>query len=364
MASLLSADKSVSYPRGSRLAGYLALAYLVLVVYASLIPFTGWRDPGVGIWSFLFTPWSRHIRRFDVIINFLAYLPVGFLLVLALQSRLSVKNALIVASLTGFGLSLAMEAVQMYLPARTSSTLDILVDGLGGLIGALIAARQDVRNLIAVRVADFRDRWFVHGSLGDIGLVLLGLWFVSQLNPSLPLLGIVFFTENSSPFMHGLSLLGTLSVMCNLVGVSLLLMLLMRTAKAAFIAILVLLSTASVIKLLAAAVLLKPQALLQWLTAESVIGIGYGLFIVAIALLLTLRQVILLCAFALAAGIFISLLYRSDAQQTLVLFSWHYGHLLDFTGLARIVAEVWPYVALGYLCLFVQRLRAQVRQRV
>ena len=364
MASLPAADKSVSYPRGSRLAGYLAVAYLVLIVYASLIPFTGWRDPGAVVWSFLYAPWSRHTRRFDIFINFLAYLPLGFLLVLALQSRLSIKGALIISALTGFAVSLSMEAVQMYLPARTNSTLDVLTNGLGGLIGALIAARQDVRKLIAAHLADLRDRWFVSGSLGDMGLVLLGLWFVSQLNPSLPLLGIVFFAENSSPFMRGLSLLGTLSVMCNLVGISLLLMLLMRTAKAALIAILVLLSTASVIKLLAAAVLLKPQAMLQWLTAESVIGIGYGLFIVAVSLLLTLRRVILLCAFALAAGIFISHLHRGDAQPALALFRWHYGHLLNFTDLARIVAELWPFAALGYLCLFVQRLRAQVRHRV
>lgn len=364
MASLPAADKSVSYPRGARLAGYLAVAYLVLIVYASLIPFSGWRDPGAVVWSFLFAPWSRHTRRFDIFINFLAYLPLGFLLVLALQSRLSIKGALIISALTGFALSLAIEAVQMYLPARTSSTLDVLTNGLGGLIGALIAARQDVRKLIAVRLADFRDRWFIPGNLGDLGLVLLGLWFVSQLNPSLPLLGIVFFVENSSPFMRGLSLLGTLAVMCNLIGVSLLLMLLMRTAKAALIAILVLLFTASVIKLLVAAVLLKPQALLQWLTAESVIGIGYGLFIVAVSLLLTLRRVILLCAFALAAGIFVSHLHRGDTQSALALFSWQYGHLLNFTGLAQIVSELWPFAALGYLCPFVHRLRAQDRHRV
>jgi len=364
MASLPATDKFDSYPRGSRLAGYLALTCLVLVIYASLIPFTGWRDPGVEIWTFLFAPWSRHIRRFDIFINFLAYLPLGFLLVLALQSRLSIRSALTVSALTGFALSLAMEAVQMYLPTRTSSTLDILINGLGGLTGAFIAARQDVRNLIAIDLANFRDRWFIPGNLGDLGLVLLGLWFVSQLNPSLPLLGIVFFGEISSPFMRGLSLLGTLSVMCNLVGISLLLMLLMRTARAALVSILVLLVTASVIKLLAAAVLLRPQALLQWLTAESVIGIGYGLFIVAASLLLTLRRVILLCAFALTAGIFVSHLHRSEAQSALALFSWHYGHLLNFTGLARIVAELWPFAALGYLCLFVQRLRSQFRHRV
>ena len=364
MASLPATDKLDSYPRGSRLAGYLALVYLVLVVYASLTPFTGWHDPGMKFGLFLFAPWSRHFRRFDVLINFLAYLPLGFLLVLVLHSRLSIKGAVAVSVLCGFALSLAMEAVQMYLPSRTSSTLDVLSNGLGGLTGALIASRQDVRNLITDRLADFRDRWFFHGNLGDMGLVLLGLWFVSQLNPSLPLLGIVFFAENNSPYMRGFSLLGMLSVMCNMVAISLLLMLLMRTARAALIAVPVLLLTASAIKLLVAAALLKPQALLQWLTAESLIGIGYGLSVAAFSLLLTPRHVILLCAFVLAAGIFISHSHGDAAQSALALFSWHYGHLLNFTGLARIVAELWPFAALGYLCLFVQKLRAQIRHRV
>ncbi|HXZ96167.1 MAG TPA: VanZ family protein [Burkholderiales bacterium] len=364
MASLPATDKSVSFPSGSRLAGYLALAYLVLIVYASLIPFSGWRVPGVEVWSFLFAPWSRHIRPFDLFINFLAYLPLGFLLVLALHSQLSMKGALVFSALSGFALSLAMEAVQMYLPSRTSSGLDVLTNGLGASAGAFFASRRDVRNLITDHLADFRDRWFVPGSVGDMGLVLLGLWYVSQLDPSLPLLGTIFFANSGGPNTHDFSLLGMLSAMCNTVAIGLLFELLTRTAKAAFIALLVLLLTASVIKLLTAAVLLKPQALLQWLAAESVIGIGYGLVVVAASLLLTLRRVILLCALALAVGIVVSHLRPNNAQSALTLFSWHYGHLLNFTGLARVIAELWPFAALGYLGLFFPKLRTQIRHRV
>ncbi|MGH8751791.1 MAG: VanZ family protein [Burkholderiales bacterium] len=351
-------DESVARPRGARLAAYLAVAYLLLIAYASMTPFAGWRDPGVSAWSFLFAPW-RYIRFFDVVINFFAYIPLSFLLVLALQSRLRLGRALLVSALAGFALSLTMEAVQMYLPMRTSSTLDVLTNALGSLTGAIIAARARVRKLVRVNLAYFRDRWFIPGRLGDLGLVLLGLWFVSQLNPSLPLLGIVFFSDQNVVLARNFSLLGCLSVLCNLTGISLFLMLLMRTAKAALIAILVLLLTACGIKLLAAATLLKPQALLQWLTTESVIGIGYGLLIVAAALLLNVRRVMLLCAFALAAGIGVTHLHRADEQAALHLFSWHYGHLLNFTGLARVVAELWPFAALGYLCLLVQRLRRQ-----
>ena len=364
MVSLPATDKSVTYPRGSRLAGYLVLAYVLLIVYASLTPFAGWRDPGTEIRSFLFASWPRHIRGSDIVINFLAYLPLGFLLVVALHSRFSVKQALTVSALSGIALSVAMEAVQTYLPSRTSSGLDVLTNGMGGMMGAIIASRRDVRDLITDHLASFRDQWFVAGSLGDMGLVLLGLWYVSQLNPSLPLLGTVFFTANDGLYTRTFSLLGMLSAMCNTLAVGLLLMLLMRTAKAAFIAMVVLLLTVSVTKFLAAAVLLKPQAMLQWLAPESVVGIGYGLFVVAASLLLSLRQVILLCAFVLAFGIFISHLPGNDARAALGLFSWHYGHLLNFTGLARVVAELWPFAALAYICLFVHKLRARMRHRV
>ncbi|HMJ49456.1 MAG TPA: VanZ family protein [Burkholderiales bacterium] len=363
MSSLPATDKS-SYPRGARLAGYLALAYVVLIVYASLIPFSGWRSPGLEIGSFLFVPWSRHIRRFDLFINFLAYVPLGLLLVLTLHSRMSTKSALVASVLCGFALSLVMETVQMFLPTRTSSALDVLCNGLGGLTGAFIASRPGVRGLIANHLANFRDRWFYPGSLGDIGLVLLGLWFVSQADPSLPLWGTFFFADNGGPNMREFSLLGMLSAMCNTIAIGLLCMLLMRSAKAAVIALLVVLLTASIIKLLAAAVLLKPQALLQWLAAESIIGISYGLVVVAASPLLALRSVIRLCALALAVGIVIPYLGSNDPQSALTLFSWHYGHLLNFTGLARIVAELWPFAALAYLGAFVSMLGRQIRHRV
>jgi VanZ family protein len=356
MDSTLTTNDSASRPRGARLAAYLALAYLLLIVYASLTPFSGWRDSGADVWSFLFGPWSRHIRRFDVIINLLAYMPFGFLLCLALQSRCTIRSALIAATLAGLATSLVLEEVQMYLPTRTSSTLDVLTNGLGCLTGAVIAARAGGRRFIAVHLARLRDRWFIPGVLGDLGLVLLGMWFISQLNPSLPLLGIVPFSD-SSALARGFSMLGSLSVMCNLIGVGLLSMLLLRSAKAAVAATLALILAASLIKLVAAAVLLKPEALLQWLTAESVTGIGYGLFAVAAALLLSRRGVVLLSTFTLVIGIIISHLHPNDAHSApaLRLFSWHYGHLLNFTGLARIVAELWPFLVLAYLYILVKR---------
>ena len=57
----------------TRLPGYLALAYAALVVYASLHPFTGWRDPVLPPWVFLDAAWPRYWTGFDLAINALAF---------------------------------------------------------------------------------------------------------------------------------------------------------------------------------------------------------------------------------------------------------------------------------------------------
>ena len=69
----------------TRLPCYLALAYAGLIVYASLYPFSNWRDVGLPVLSFLDAAWPRYWTVFDLTVNVLVYLPLGFLLTLALR---------------------------------------------------------------------------------------------------------------------------------------------------------------------------------------------------------------------------------------------------------------------------------------
>jgi len=46
--------------RGSPLARLLLAVYLLLIVYASLYPLTGWRDSGDDPVSFLGAGWPRY----------------------------------------------------------------------------------------------------------------------------------------------------------------------------------------------------------------------------------------------------------------------------------------------------------------
>jgi VanZ family protein len=57
----------------------------VLISYASLYPFANWRDLGVPPLAFVDAAWPRYWTVFDLAVNILAYLPLGFLLALALR---------------------------------------------------------------------------------------------------------------------------------------------------------------------------------------------------------------------------------------------------------------------------------------
>ncbi|MBL8483879.1 MAG: VanZ family protein, partial [Rhodocyclaceae bacterium] len=106
-------------------ARHLVVAYGLLIVFASLNPFAGWRDPQVAPWQFLCAPWPRFYTWFDLIANVVAYVPLGYLLVPALQPRLKPGWAAIAAAVAACLLSLGMETTQSYLPTRVASRLDL-----------------------------------------------------------------------------------------------------------------------------------------------------------------------------------------------------------------------------------------------
>ena len=81
----------------STLARYLFVAYLLLVVYASLHPFSGWRDRGLPAFAYLTASFNRPVPAFDVLVNVLGYFPLGFLAVLAVYPRLRGASGLAVA---------------------------------------------------------------------------------------------------------------------------------------------------------------------------------------------------------------------------------------------------------------------------
>ena len=64
-------------------AAPLALCWVALIAYASLFPFTGWRNQGLMPWVYLSEALPQYWTRFDVLANFAGYAPLGLLLALA-----------------------------------------------------------------------------------------------------------------------------------------------------------------------------------------------------------------------------------------------------------------------------------------
>ena len=122
-----------------QLAWILAVAYLLVLGYASLQPFRGWRWPPEEILHFLTAPWPRFITLQDIAVNFAAYVPLGLLLSIGWGARYGPARGAIAATLATALLSVSMEAAQMFLPARIASNVDLLANTLGALLGAMAA---------------------------------------------------------------------------------------------------------------------------------------------------------------------------------------------------------------------------------
>ena len=153
--------------RGSPVARAALLAYLLLIVYASWYPFTGWRNNGLPPFSFLNLVKQRYWTGFDVMVNIVGYVPLGVLLVLALYPLVRGIWAVLLAAIFGILVSGTMETVQNYLPSRVPSNLDLLTNSVGCFIGACIGPLA-VRLLLAEgRLNRLRRRWFApHASQG------------------------------------------------------------------------------------------------------------------------------------------------------------------------------------------------------
>src|SRR3954452_867903 len=123
----MSRDEDARRVRRKRrgvLALILALAYLLVIAYASLQPFAGWWTPPEEIRHFLTAPWPRYITLEDVLINIFAYVPLGFLLARALMRKSRNPAAVLSAAVIATLLSTVMETVQMFMPARVASNVD------------------------------------------------------------------------------------------------------------------------------------------------------------------------------------------------------------------------------------------------
>lgn len=339
-----------------RLAWILAFAYLLVVVYASLKPFTGWRMPPEEILRFLTAPWPRYITLEDIAVNVAAYVPLGFLLSAGLSARHGAAPGALAATLAAAGVSLAMEAIQMFLPSRIASNVDLLTNGCGGLIGAMAAPLFAPTRMVGRRLHAWRHRLFRGGMAADAGFVIVCLWLLTQLNPVAQLFGTgevrgvfdlpVYFVHTPQRILSTEAAV----VFLNLVALGLILTTLMRTAARRMPMIAVVVGAGAALKA-AAAVLAKSAHLLVWLTPGVAFGlVGGALAIYALARL-PVRARLAVAALCIAAATAAINLAPDNPYQNIPprLIAGGASHYLSFSGIVRALSELWPLLAILYL---------------
>jgi VanZ family protein len=340
----------------SRLADALAALYACAIAYASLQPFGDWLAPLPGTAFWLVAPWPPKVPRSDAIANTLSYIPLGaFVALIPARSRIPARIAW--ATLVGAMLSFAMETLQWYLPPRHANAVDLLVNTVGAIAGGTLGAFYAVSPLrTAVRAA--RRRVALPGAMGDVGLALVAMWLVAQVNPAIAPFALTFDPEPVAALralVHEPDVAATLIEAAQsafqLLGVGLFVALLVRERSYAGGAVLVVVGIALLVKGAAAALLLKPEAMADWVSTGVLAGVAAGALLLLPAVMLPRPVQVALCAIALLSSLLVPLLTPDVlfATPPLTLFDWRFGHLLSFNGLTRIILTGWPVAAAVWL---------------
>lgn len=358
--------------RGSPVARASLLAYLLLIVYASWFPFTGWHNQGLSPFIFLqHTAMPRYWTMFDASINVIGYIPFGMLIAYALHPRIRGIWAFLLAALAGALISGTMEAVQTFLPSRVSSNLDFYTNTAGCTLGGLIGVLSAHKLLDTSHLYRLRQHWFAqHASQG---LVLVALWPLAQIYPTsflfgqgqlLPLLSewlsdllemdidlLAYIRPDPELTVEQYWLSETIVTACGMVGAALTLMCLMRRPAPRALLAAALLTAAVLTKTLASALLFTPENALVWITpgAQGGFLIG-GIMVAGLAFAPRAAQRRLALATILISLLVVNSTpvnpYFSATMQT-----WVQGKFLNFNGAAQFLSLLWPLCALWFLWL-------------
>lgn len=341
------------------LARYLALAWLGLIAYGSLHPFTGWRDTGIPPLTFLDAGWPRYWTVFDLLANVAVYLPLGFFLTLALRRLPGRFTAPILAVLLAASTSLGLEVLQTWLPSRVPSNLDLACNAIGGLVGACLAQWAGPR--VFAHLHALEQRVIAPIPHAELGLTLLGLWLLVPLSPETLLFGagdLRHLIDFSSAFpfaAESFALIEASIAALNALAVGLLVRMLCARLLVACLLVPLFLLLGLIVRTLAAAILIGPGEALAWLTAGARSGLLAGGLLLAVAILLPATLRLILTVLALIAGTVLVNLAPANPYSMAALATWQQGHFLNFNGLTRLLATLWPFLVLPFLLLATRR---------
>lgn len=354
-----------------------ALLYAIGLAVITLTPINQWRFIPQAPWEYLFSGWPRYWTGFDLMVNIMAYTPLGLLLARAIAQKREgpwvAFQAFIAATFLTAMLSVTLEGLQTYLPSRRASLLDVSANSLGGAIGAFLAGLYLQRQKKTVFTQDL-----IAIEMSALGLLVM--WFIAQAAPQstwLALGGLIssdgyvpmfsWFSANvdlsaagSEAFTAQHILAEALCVASGLLSFGLLLHLMLLQSPRSnswyqtrhwLITLIAAVFVTLLVRAVWVALLLSPTSLDVWFTSGVQAGMilallsAYGLAGIhprhqRIAALIGIVTMIVL------ANSLPENLYAQEAFS-----AWSKGRWSNLQALATLCASAWPFLALTWMGL-------------
>lgn len=346
-------------PGRTPLLSTLLFAYVLLIVYGSLSPFTGWQAPANPF--FVIAPWPRYITRIDLLTNVAAYLPLGALIAGKLARSRAWWLSIGQATLAGAALSFIMETLQMFLPDRDASVVDLIANTVGTTLGGLLALVTIRQRSHGGQFTRWRYRWFPPGRFTDVGIALLVLGLFSQWLPLVPALYVDTFYNARNPWeaLWDYSVFRPLLVAMYalaVIGLGTFGAVVLKRGTPLLGTFAVLFTLTLLVKIAAAFALLKLRFFANQVSPEAVVGLLVGL----LALSRALKQnhyahyywaaTAITLTFVTRRSFFLEGEWRLDAGT--IMGRQATMNIVNFGGFSRIVALYWPLAALLFLAIY------------
>jgi len=351
-------------PHASSTARLLALACAVLILAASLAPWSGWRDVGVSPWAWIDAPLPRYITAFDVVANVLGYLPFGFLCALALYPRWRGLAAVLGAALAGAALSGLIESLQTWLPMRIASNLDWAANTSGSVLGGGLGAWLAAGLIDGGRLAAWRARCFDRDA--QTALVLALLWPLAQVYPEPMLFANGHWLETAQGVVAALGgrleglelarfgaaeyvLAEAVIVTSAVLAVGLLAASVMRPGAPRLALLAGLILGALVVRTLAAGQQAGADRAFVWLTPGALGGLVLGSLALAAASFGPRRWLPRLGLLALIVLVVTVNAVPENPYYSVTQQLWRPGRVTHFYSVAQWLSTAWPYAAALWL---------------
>lgn len=335
----------------------MALVLVVAIIaYASLRPFHGWQDRGLGLEVFFRWPHQR-AALLDAMLNLVGYLPFGSCLALALFPKWQGRAAFAAGTILPGLFSLLVEILQMYLPGRYPSLIDVATNVIGATAGAAIAVLATPWLSDHRGGRSLRARFVAPGHLGEAGLFVLAAWLVAMFAQRTLLFGTGDFRGNmqvpvdwSTPRAVYFAV-EAFAAAAHLGVAAAVLRLVLADDAPRWRWMLVLVGVALSLRLIAQLGFWDLAALWGWATPAALIGTAVGLAVAAGVLALSPRRAAWCGITLLLAGVLALNLTPPAPDWWLQPEPPRQQMLIGLALVARYTSKGWPLMALAFLLL-------------